>query len=637
MAECRSPRVHVLTPSFKPVGGVLKIFDYARHFMEEGFEVVLYSRRKPQADDLLFSIPTAQWVAENLQHPWRTEEELRPHPQDYIFFSWPRQWLDVLEALPREFPPHNVIHIIQNTRHSNPEFIGGFARRLLYMPMTRIAINWDTLSAIDSFIPESSVSRVIPLGHDTNYFLQSRSGPFREPPRVAYTTWKSHLGDRLRELFSDHEFEFASITGPASWASLAELYSWADIFLGTPNEQEGFYLPGLEAMAAGAIVLVPDVGGNRDYCEFGSNCLPVEFEDVYSYAEALRSLRAMEGSEIRTLREEGWKTARSRSLERERRDLAGLLEDLEQRENVEFSQGFCRRWAVHRAPFRDSEPLLLVTGVPRSGTTLLARLCEGCPGTIPVIEPFAIQDFINSDRRSEDTLVLASRVSEVRRNIMDGVPVPTRGLADGAFSNFIEEPSENSGLRRDLGSWVTYAPLEPPQSDFLLVAKDVPIFSALLPELVGLVQIAATVRNPLAVLLSWSSVDLPVHYGTAPAAEWLSPWLARSLADPSLSMSERRLSLLGWWYRRLSSVRNRINIVKYERMVESPERTVMELTGQSVETGISQVHPRAISHYYCSVEQVSEAVDQLAYIKEDFSEFYSMAEVETLADSLTPI
>ena len=33
-----------------------------------------------------------------------------------------------------------------------------------------------------------------------------------------------------------------------------------------PNHEEGFYLPALEAMAAGAIVVCPDCTGNRGFC-----------------------------------------------------------------------------------------------------------------------------------------------------------------------------------------------------------------------------------------------------------------------------------------------------------------------------------------------------------------------------------
>ena len=44
------------------------------------------------------------------------------------------------------------------------------------------------------------------------------------------------------------------------------------------SRHEGFCLPPLEAMAAGAPVVCTDAHGNRDFCRDGENCLMVEPE-----------------------------------------------------------------------------------------------------------------------------------------------------------------------------------------------------------------------------------------------------------------------------------------------------------------------------------------------------------------------
>ena len=41
-----------------------------------------------------------------------------------------------------------------------------------------------------------------------------------------------------------------------------------------PNPKEGFYLPALEAMALGTIVVCPDCVGNRSFCVAGRQLLP---------------------------------------------------------------------------------------------------------------------------------------------------------------------------------------------------------------------------------------------------------------------------------------------------------------------------------------------------------------------------
>ena len=48
-----------------------------------------------------------------------------------------------------------------------------------------------------------------------------------------------------------------------------------------PNPKEGFYLPAVEAMAAGTLVVCPDCVGNRAFCLDEVNCLrPAREEDA---------------------------------------------------------------------------------------------------------------------------------------------------------------------------------------------------------------------------------------------------------------------------------------------------------------------------------------------------------------------
>jgi glycosyltransferase involved in cell wall biosynthesis len=43
-----------------------------------------------------------------------------------------------------------------------------------------------------------------------------------------------------------------------------------------PRETEGFYLPALEAMALGALVICPDCAGNRSFCKDGRTAIVPE-------------------------------------------------------------------------------------------------------------------------------------------------------------------------------------------------------------------------------------------------------------------------------------------------------------------------------------------------------------------------
>src|SRR5215218_7707161 len=159
------------------------------------------------------------------------------------------------------------------------------------------------------------MTEVIDLGNDSDFFTKTRKGGLGFPIKVGYTTWKSAVGDEVAaSLAGSPEFAFRAIRNPVGWAELRELYQWADVFLATPLVEEGFYMPGLEAMAAGAVVISSDAGGNRAYCRFGENCIEVGFEDAGGYVGALKSLREGGTQEIERLRGGGYEAVKLHTL-----------------------------------------------------------------------------------------------------------------------------------------------------------------------------------------------------------------------------------------------------------------------------------------------------------------------------------
>jgi len=249
---------------------------------------------------------------------------------DLVFFSWPSHYTTLEPCLPPGFSRERVIHLVQNTRHANPAWIGGVGLRLLGRPMTRIVTSDAVGEMIAPYVNTRFATRVIELGHRTDYFGTQREGGLPPQVKVAYTTWKSDLGDRVRKrLQADgRRWSFRAVRGPATWSQLRQLYHWCDVFLATPGPQEGHYLPGLEAMAAGALVVIPDVEGNRAYCRFGENCVQATYEDPAAYVEALRGLAAADVERVEALRAAGYAEGGRHTLEGERAEFERLLAEL---------------------------------------------------------------------------------------------------------------------------------------------------------------------------------------------------------------------------------------------------------------------------------------------------------------------
>src|SRR5690606_20511233 len=89
---------------------------------------------------------------------------------------------------------------------------------------------------------------------------------------------------------------------------------------------------------------------------------------------------------------------------------------------------------------------------------------------------------------------------------------------------------------------------------------------ALLPELTQGWPCYAIVRNPLAVLASWHSLEHPLARGRAPMAEAFDPNL-RSLLDAQPSDLDRQLVLLDWYFSRYQRYLPAGHIISYEQIV----------------------------------------------------------------------
>ena len=75
-------------------------------------------------------------------------------------------------------------------------------------------------------------------------------------------------------------------------------------------------------------------------------------------------------------------------------------------------------------------------------------------------------------------------------------------------------------------------------------------------------------RNPLSVLASWQTVDLPVHRGRIPAGEELDCDLHRALErEPDVLV--RQLGVLDWFFGRFHTHLDPGDIIRYEDVVES--------------------------------------------------------------------
>lgn len=322
-------RLVCFVPSDRPVGGIAKVLDYAVHAARHGVEVAFCTQVAELGHEksALFRKPYFETYGTAIG--LGTAADLQPRADDVVLFSLPSSHftLGSLYAAAGQ-PPPTYIHLLQNVRVANTAFDGGYSYRLLPKPMHRICITQEVLDAAAPLVEGDAPLTLIPHGFDFDAFART---PGRlDPVVLTYNTFKGRFAEQVLEAFGARdEIAEVLVSRPGiSWPDLQANYHRATVFLATPLPEEGLYLPGLEAMAAGHAVITPDAVGNRFYCDFDDNCALVPFEDIEAYCARLDWLI------------ENWRGAAFEVREKAHRKAAGLGLDSECERFGEVLRGY---------------------------------------------------------------------------------------------------------------------------------------------------------------------------------------------------------------------------------------------------------------------------------------------------------
>ena len=171
----------------------------------------------------------------------------------------------------------------------------------------------------------------------------------------------------------------------------------------------------------------------------------------------------------------------------------------------------------------------LLCGVPRSGSSLCCRLAGGAPDTVALSEPIEPETFTSANRPADACARIREFAASIRHELLAtgrAVSVQVDGRLD---DDRVAETPNSAGLRAARGGPGEIRVDERLSADFLLLIKHNALFAALLERLADDFPTLGLVRNPVAVLASWQTVDLPVRRAVSP---WESASL-RSLRAPS--------------------------------------------------------------------------------------------------------
>jgi len=206
---------------------------------------------------------------------------------------------------------------------------------------------------------------------------------------------------------------------------------------------------------------------------------------------------------------------------------------------------------------------LVITGIPRSGTSYVCALLNGIENTVLVNEPIEALQFL----RNDSSHTLAEYYVRTRDSILKGIPIQNK-IVDGKFI----EDTHDADIRCD------YTP-EVKDASFVFGSKNTFVY------LVGLEKIReqlpdavilACVRHPYDVIASWKRVNFPHLKNANPMffVDYASNQESKILARiGGVEEIETRYALL-WDYLAQCIIRRVDNLVllKYEEFVVDPAR-----------------------------------------------------------------
>jgi hypothetical protein len=226
---------------------------------------------------------------------------------------------------------------------------------------------------------------------------------------------------------------------------------------------------------------------------------------------------------------------------------------------------------------------VLLTGIPRSGTTLACELLNRLPDTVALDEPMGGRELDRLSRSDAngppDPASVCDEIGHFLEQMRESITMRKVAISkhvEGRVSGGKLGDEMVGSLRTDLERRGEIQIGKELSRDFLLVIKHPGVFTALLETLVRRFQVYAIVRNPLAILASWQTIPFTMRDGRHPITERIDRDLATSL-DEAHDPVDRQLTLLSWYFEKYRALPED-RVIQYESIVSSRGRALDAIT-----------------------------------------------------------
>ena len=288
-------------------GGHLKVWDFFSHTLASGTHTARISFTKDSV-----------WTGEN---PWRNSRKFVVPPGETVtpdlYFLGALDW-EFLPPAERARSKIPVINLIAGVRHANH---GDPRRELLRNRAIRVCVSQEVANAINAAGPPNGPVIVIPNAVNV---ADAPEATERDVDLVIVAVKQPAMGHKLAKRLGKPQRKVDLLETRIPRKAFLARIARARIALFLPLAAEGFYLPALEAMALGTLVVCPDAVGNREFCAPGKNSLLPEYDDEAMIVATERAFAMTEAARDAMIAA-GRETAQRHGLSEERRAFVELL------------------------------------------------------------------------------------------------------------------------------------------------------------------------------------------------------------------------------------------------------------------------------------------------------------------------
>lgn len=238
-------------------------------------------------------------------------------------------------------------------------------------------------------------------------------------------------------------------------------------------------------------------------------------------------------------------------------------------------------------------------GIPRSGSTLSCNILNHYENTLALLEPMNVHN-IKGNNPLDACKYIHNFVFKSRYNVLYEHVAQTKHSNGMIPTNTVEIPS--SDLLRNMNVSDGLIQMKKHYDEnFALIIKHNAFFLSIIKDLRNFYDCYAIVRNPLAVLCSWNSVNLPVNRGYIPAGQKFDLELDSILKNTS-DILERQIIILNWFFEHIYCYINKDNIFMYENIVLNPDKIFQKLSFNSqLELTVNKLNNNNSSQHYKDV------------------------------------